>query len=104
MAVLTVVLVALAAVNVIVTGWATAVDARRPWALTCALGGTRGGGQRRPVPGVSAARRAGRRSRRASWLAALFAGTLAAVAALTFIPSLMTARTAVGPLLQAETA
>jgi hypothetical protein len=38
----------------------------------------------------------------ASWLAALLAGTLVAVAVLTFIPSLLTARTAVAPLLQAE--
>lgn len=40
MGVLTVVLVALAAVNVIITGWATALDARQPTAVSRALGGT----------------------------------------------------------------
>jgi putative ABC transport system permease protein len=40
MAVITVVVVTLAAVNVIVTGWATALDARQPSALSRALGGT----------------------------------------------------------------
>jgi putative ABC transport system permease protein len=40
MGVLTVVLVALAAVNVVITGWATALDARQPAAVSRALGGT----------------------------------------------------------------
>lgn len=124
MAVLTVVLVALAAVNVVITGWATAVDARQPSALTRALGGTRGQvsaglslAQVLPaLPGAvlglplgvllfAAANGTGQLLvPPASWLTALFLGTLAAVAALTFIPSLLTARTAVGPLLRAETA
>jgi putative ABC transport system permease protein len=124
MAVLTVVLVALAAVNVVITGWATAVDARQPSALTRALGGTRGQvsaglalAQVLPaLPGAvlglplgvllfAAANGTGQvLVPPATWLIALFVGTLAAVAALTFIPSLMTARTSVGPLLRAETA
>ncbi len=122
MAVLTVVLVALAAVNVIIAGWATAVDARQPSALSRALGGTRGQvsaglslAQVLPaLPGAvlgmplgvllfAVANATGQvLVPPASWLTALFFGTLAAVAALTFIPSLMTARTAVAPLLQAE--
>lgn len=122
MAVLTVVLVALAAVNVIIAGWATAVDARQPSAVSRALGGTRGQvsaglslAQVLPaLPGAvlgmplgvllfAVANGTGQvLVPPTSWLAALFFGTLAAVAALTFIPSLMTARTAVAPLLQAE--
>lgn len=122
MAVLTIVLVALAAVNVIITGWATAVDARQPSALSRALGGTRGEisaglslAQVLPaLPGAvlgmplgvllfAVANGTGQVVvPPTSWLTALFFGTLAAVAALTFIPSLMTARTAVAPLLQAE--
>ena len=123
MAVLTVVLVALSAVNVIITGWATAVDARQPSALSRALGGTRGQvsaglslAQVLPaLPGAvaglplgvllfAAANGTGQvLVPPASWLAVLLLGTLAAVAALTFIPSLLTARTAVAPLLRAET-
>ena len=123
MAVLTVVLVALAAVNVIIAGWATAVDARQPSALARALGGSRGQvsaglsvAQVLPaVPGAvlgmplgvllfAAANGTGQvLVPPASWLTALLLGTLTAVAVLTFIPSLMTARTAVAPLLQAET-
>jgi putative ABC transport system permease protein len=122
MAVLTVVLVALAAVNVIIAGWATAVDARQPAALSRALGVTRGQvsaglslAQVLPaLPGAvlglplgvllfAVANATGQvLVPPASWLAALFFGTLAAVAALTFVPSLMTARTAAAPLLQAE--
>jgi putative ABC transport system permease protein len=124
MAVLTIVLVTLAAVNVIITGWATAVDARQSSALSRALGGTRGQvsaglslAQVLPAgPGAVAGMPLGVLLFAvangtgqvlvppASWLAALFFGTLAAVAALTFIPSLLTARAAVAPLLQAETA
>jgi len=122
MAVLTVVLVALAAVNVIIAGWATAVDARQPLALSRALGGTRGQvsaglavAQVLPaLPGAllgmplgvllfAAANGTGQvLVPPAAWLTALLFGTLAAVAALTFIPSLMTARAAVAPVLQAE--
>jgi len=122
MAVLTVVLVALAAVNVVIAGWATAVDARQPSALSRALGGTRGQvsaglslAQVLPaLPGAvlgmplgvllfTVANGTGQvLVPPASWLTALLFGTLAAVAALTFVPSLMTARTAVAPLLQAE--
>lgn len=122
MAVLTVVLVALAAVNVIITGWATAVDARQPTALARALGGTRAQvsaglslAQVLPaVPGAllgmplgvllfAAANGTGQvLVPPASWLAALFFGTLATAAVLTFIPSMVTARTAVAPVLQAE--
>ena len=122
MAVLTVVLVALAAVNVIIAGWATAVDARQPLALSRALGGTRGQvsaglavAQVLPaLPGAllgmplgvllfAAANGTGQvLVPPAAWLTTLLFGTLAAVAALTFVPSLMTARVAVAPVLQAE--
>ena len=40
MALLTVVLVTLAAVNAVVTGWATALDARQSLAVARVLGGT----------------------------------------------------------------
>jgi putative ABC transport system permease protein len=124
MAVLTVVLVVLAAVNVIITGWATAVDARQPSALSRALGGTRGQvsaglsvAQVLPVlPGAVLGMPLGvllfavangtdqMLVPPASWLTALLFGTLAAVAGLTFIPSWLAARTRVSAILQSEAA
>jgi putative ABC transport system permease protein len=124
MAVLTVVLVALAAVNVVITGWATAVESRQPSALSRALGGT----ARQVSTGLSVAQVVPALPGAlvgiplgvllfalangtgqvvippAWWLAGLVVGTLAAVAVLTFIPSRMAARTAVAPILQAEVA
>jgi putative ABC transport system permease protein len=124
MAVLTVVLVALAAVNAVITGWATAVDARQPSALSRALGGT----ARQVSTGLSVAQvipvlpgalvgiplgvllyaLANGTGQvvvpPAWWLAGLVVGTLAAAAALTFIPSRMAARAAVASILQAEAA
>jgi putative ABC transport system permease protein len=124
MAVLSVVLVALAVVNVVIIGWATAVDARPSAALSRALGGTRwqvsaglSVAQVLPaLPGAvlgmplgvmlfAVANGTGQLVvPPTSWLTALLLGTLTAVAALTFVPSLMMARTAVAPLLQAEAA
>ena len=111
--VLTVVLVALAALNAIFTAWATVLDARQ-----CIGAGARArrdpaAGQRRAVGGAGAARAAGRprsASRWASgcsrprtagtvtvpppawWLAAAVLGTLLAVAGLTTIPARIGAR------------
>jgi putative ABC transport system permease protein len=122
MAVLTVVLITLAAVNAIVTGWATALDARQPSALTRALGGT----PRQVTVGLAAAQAlsalpgaligiplgivlfivangAGVVSvPTAPWLAAVVLGALAAVGGLTAIPASIGARQPVAPILQSE--
>jgi putative ABC transport system permease protein len=122
MAVLTIVLVAMAAVNAIITGWATAVDAQRPAALSRALGGT----ARQVSAGLSlaqvlpalpgallgiplgvalfaAASGAGQvLVPPASWLAAVVAGTLAAVAILTAVPARLLARQPASLVLRAE--
>jgi hypothetical protein len=122
MAVLTVVLIAMAAVNAIITGWATAVDARQPSALSRALGGT----ARQVSAGLSlaqvlpalpgallgiplgvalfaAASGAGQVFvPPASWLAAVVAGTLAAVAILTAVPARLLARQPASLVLRAE--
>ena len=124
MAVLTVVLITLAAVNAIITGWATALDARHPSALTRALGGT----PRQVTVGLAAtqalsalpgaligiplgivlfilANGAGIVSvPPAPSLAAVVLGALAAVAALTAIPAGIGARRPVAPILQSEAA
>jgi putative ABC transport system permease protein len=124
MAVLTVVLITLAAVNALVTGWATALDARQPSALTRALGGT----PRQVTVGLAAAQAlsalpgaligiplgivlftvangAGTVSvPPAPWLAAVVLGALAAVGALTAIPASIGARQPVAPILQSEAA
>ena len=107
MAVLTVIVVCLAAVNAIVTGWATALDARHPSALSRALGGT----ARQVTAGLSVAQvlpalpgaligvplgielfhvanSGGILSVPPdSWLAAVVLGTLAAVGLLTAVPA-----------------
>jgi len=124
MAVITVVVVTLAAVNVIVTGWATALDARQPSALSRALGGTPGqvsaglaAAQVLPaLPGAllgiplgiglfALANGGGVTSvPPGSWLAAVVLGTLAAVAALTAIPAILGARQPAALILQSEAA
>ena len=112
MGVLTVVLVTLAAVNAVVTGWATALDARQPLAVARVLGGT----PQQVSIGLSAAQvlpalpgslvgiplgiglfafanGTGEVSvPPGSWLAAVVLGTLAAVAALTAVPVILGAR------------
>ncbi|HEX3957538.1 MAG TPA: ABC transporter permease [Trebonia sp.] len=124
MAVLTVVLITLAAVNAIVTGWATALDARQPSALTRALGGT----PQQVTVGLAAAQAlsalpgaligiplgivlfivangAGVVSvPPAPWLAAVVLGAIAAVGALTAIPASIGARQPAAPILQSEAA
>jgi putative ABC transport system permease protein len=124
MAVLTVVLVTLAAVNAIITGWATAVDARQPSALSRALGGAPrqvglglSAAQALPaLPGAilgiplgivlyAVANGAGQVfAPPLPWLAGVVVGTLAAVAALTAIPAGIVATQPVAVALQAEAA
>jgi ABC-type lipoprotein release transport system permease subunit len=124
MAVLTVVVVCLAAVNAIVTGWATALDARQQSALSRALGGTArqvsaglSVAQLLPaLPGALAgvplgielfhvANSGGILSvPPASWLAAVVLGALAAVALLTAVPARIGARRPVAGILRAELA
>jgi len=121
MAVLTVILVTLAAVNVIVSGWATALDARQPSALSRALGGSPGqvaaglsAAQVLPaLPGAligiplgialfAVANSGGVVSvPPGSWLAAVVLGALAAVALLTAIPARLGARRPAAPILRA---
>jgi putative ABC transport system permease protein len=124
MTVLTVVLITLAAVNALVTGWATALDTRQPSALSRALGGSR----RQVTAGLAAAQAlaalpgtligiplgillftvangAGTLSvPPAPWLAAVVLGALAAVGALTAVPADVSARRPVAPILQSEAA
>jgi putative ABC transport system permease protein len=124
MAVLTVVLITLAAVNAIVTGWATALDARQPSALSRALGGT----PRQITVGLAAAQALAALPGAligvplgialftvangaqlvsvppAPWLAAVVLGALAAVGALTAVPAGIGARQPVAPILQSGTA
>ena len=124
MAVLTVIVVCLAAVNAIVTGWATALDARQQSALSRALGGTArqvsaglSVAQLLPaLPGALAgvplgielfhvANSGGILSvPPASWLAAVVLGALAAVALLTAVPARIGARRPVAGILRAELA
>ena len=122
MAVLTVVLVTLTVVNAIVSGWATALDARQPSALARALGASPG----RVAAGLSAAQvlpalpgaligvplgialfavanSGGVVSvPPGSWLAAAVLGALAAVALVTAIPARLGARRPAAPVLRAE--
>jgi putative ABC transport system permease protein len=124
--VLTVVLVALAVLNAIITTWATVLDARHASALIRALGVT----PRQLTAGLSAAQvlpalpgailgiplglglfaavnGAGTAATvipPAWWLAAAVLATLLAVAALTTIPARIGARRPAGEILQAETA
>ena len=124
MAVLTVIVVCLAAVNAIAAGWATALDARQPSALSRALGGT----ARQVSVGLSMAQvlptlpgaligvplgielfhvanGGGIMSvPPAPWLAAVILGTLAAVALLTAVPARLGARGPVAGILKAELA
>jgi ABC-type lipoprotein release transport system permease subunit len=124
MAVLTVVLLTLAAVNTVIAGWATALDARQPSALARALGGT----PRQVSAGLAAAQvlpalpgalvgtplgielfavanSGGVVSVPPSlWLAAVVAGALAAVAALTAIPATLGARQPAALILRSEVA
>jgi putative ABC transport system permease protein len=122
--ILTVVLIALAVLNAIVTAWATVLDTRRPAALARALGSsprqvTAGIAAAQVIPAVpgallgvplgiglfAAANHAGIVTvPPAWWLAAAVLATLLAVALLTSIPARIGARTGPGPILQAETA
>ena len=122
--VVTVVLLALAALNAIVTTWATVLDARQSSALARALGAT----PRQLTAGVSAAQLLPALPGAllgiplgiglfaaangagivtippASWLLAAVLGTLVAVAGLTTIPARIGARRSVAEILQSETA
>jgi ABC-type lipoprotein release transport system permease subunit len=122
--ILTVVLIALAVLNAVVTAWATVLDTRRSAALARALGAT----PRQVSAGISAAQvipalpgallgvplgiglfaaanRAGIVTvPPVTWLIAAVLGTLAAIAVLTSIPARIGARRAPGEILQAETA
>ena len=122
--ILTIVLIALAVLNAIVTAWATVLDARRPAALLRALGSTPqqvsvGITAAQVIPALpgallgvplgiglfAAANHAGVMTiPPAWWLAAAVVATLAAMAALTSIPARIGARRAPGGILQAETA
>jgi ABC-type lipoprotein release transport system permease subunit len=122
--ILTVVLIALAVLNAIVTAWATVLDTRRAAALARALGSsprqvTAGIAAAQVIPALpgallgvplgiglfAAANHAGIVTvPPAWWLAAAVLATLLAVALLTSIPARIGARTGPGPILQAETA
>jgi ABC-type lipoprotein release transport system permease subunit len=122
--VLTVVLVALAVLNVICTTWATVLDASRASALARALGATPrqvsaglAAAQVLPaLPGAllgiplgiglfAAANHGGVMTiPPAWWMAATVVGTLVAVAGLTTIPARIGARRPVAQILQSETA
>jgi putative ABC transport system permease protein len=124
--ILTVVLIALAALNAICAAWATVLDARHSSALARALGATPGqvsagiaAAQALPaVPGALlgiplgillfvVANGGGARATTVPplwWLAAAVLGILVAVAALAAIPAGIGARRPVSPILQAETA
>lgn len=117
----TVALVVLAAVNAILIGWATALDARPASAVARALGTAPGqisagiaAAQLLPtmvgallgVPGGAAffgiLSSAGSVTPPGWWLLVTVFGTAAAVALLTYIPSRLVARAGVVPILQAE--
>jgi putative ABC transport system permease protein len=124
MTVLTVALVVLSAVNALLITWATVLDARRSAALTRALGATAGQvsaglavAQMLPalagaVAGIpaglllyAAVRTGGQMTYPPTWwLAAVLIATPLTVAALTVPPATLAARSAVAPVLQAETA
>jgi putative ABC transport system permease protein len=122
MALLTVVLVTLAAVNAVVTGWATALDARQSLAVARVLGGT----PQQVSAGLSAAQllpalpgslvgvplgiglfavtngTGGVSVPPGPWLVAVVLGTLAAVAALTAVPAILGARQPAVLILRSE--
>jgi putative ABC transport system permease protein len=124
MALLTVVLVTLAAVNAVVTGWATALDARQSLAVARVLGGTPQQVRARlsaaqvlpALPGsivgvplgiglFAVTNGAGGVSvPPGSWLVAVVLGTLAAVAALTAVPAILGARQPAVLILRAKAA
>jgi putative ABC transport system permease protein len=126
LSVLTIVLVTLAALNVVVTAWATVLDARHSAALARALGATPqqvsagvSAAQVLPaLPGAllgvplgiglfAAANGTGTRMLTvppAWWLAAAVLGTLVAVAGLTMIPARVGARRPAGAILASELA
>jgi len=117
-------LVILAAVNALVTTWATAIDARHTSALARALGATRGqvgaavvaaqlvpalAGVLLGIPGgiglVAAIGRAGTMHMPPAWsMLGTVAGTLAAVAALTAIPARVGTRHSPARILSGEAA
>jgi len=123
LAVVTVALVALAALNAVVTTWATVLDTRHSVALTRALGATQGQVSAglaaaqliTAVPGVLLGIPAGLLLYKlvngsgqlvtppAWWLASAAAGIVAAVLVLTAIPARAGARAPVAGVLQAET-
>lgn len=124
MGVLTVVLVALAAVNVIITGWATALDARQPTAVSRALGGT----ARQVSVGLSAAQMLSTLPGAlvgiplgialfavangsgqifvppVPWLAGVVVGVLVAVAVLTALPASLISSQSAALILRSEAA
>jgi putative ABC transport system permease protein len=126
LSVLTIVLVTLAVLNVIVTAWATVLDARHSSALARALGATpqqvsAGVSAAQVMPALlgallgiplgiglfAAANGAGTRVLAippAWWLAAAVLGTLVAVAGLTTIPARIGARRPAAAILQSELA
>jgi putative ABC transport system permease protein len=122
--VLTVVLLALSVLNALFTAWATVLDARPSSAVARAFGATPGqvtagvltAQVLSAVPGLLAGIPLGIGLFSAAnhsnvttvppawWLVLAFAGTLAAVAALTAVPAAIGARQPVAGILQAETA
>jgi putative ABC transport system permease protein len=120
---LSAILVVLAAINAIFTGWATAIDAERTTALARALGATprQVSGAltvSQLLPGLVATclgipagllfyAAAGGQLNHGdgppiAWLLATFAGTLASVAVLTALPARLVARRGVATVLRAE--
>jgi putative ABC transport system permease protein len=117
---LSAILVVLAAINVIFTGWATAIDAERTTALARALGATprQASGALTvsqllpalvaaclgiPVGLLFYAAAGGHHGGPPiTWVAATLPGTLAAVAALTALPARILARRSVATVLRAE--
>ncbi len=122
--VLTVALVTLAAVNAMLMSWATVLDTRHPSALTRALGATprqvSGGlavaqilpalaGAILGIPGgielfIAVSKNGTTTIPPTVFLIATVSGTVAAVAAVTFIPAWLGAHRPAGKILQAETA
>jgi hypothetical protein len=120
MAVLTVVLVTLAAVNAVITGWSTAMEARQSLALMRALGGT----PQQVSAGLAAAQvlpalpgaiigiplgialfavangTGGLTVPPLAWLVGVVVGTVAVVAALTAVPASLGARQPAAPVLR----
>jgi ABC-type lipoprotein release transport system permease subunit len=121
--VITIMLIALSALNAIFTAWATVLDARRPSALMRALGaraqqvstGLLAAQMLSALPGailgvplgIGLFKAVGGHQTAppsALWVAAAVLGTLLAVAGLTTIPALIGTRTSAPQILQSETA